>query len=72
MANDKHKRYAKKRAALIPEGVKCASDYLRPMKFESDTDRGLMFNRVFLHMMDKLAYENGLTHIPPCRMSHES
>jgi hypothetical protein len=36
-----------------------------------ENERNDMFNRVFLHTMDQLAYESGLTHIPPKRMSHE-
>lgn len=66
-----HEIYSRKRAELINEGVKQAREYMKHMSFESDTERGWMFNRVFLHMMDKLAYKNNLTHIPPNPMSHE-
>jgi hypothetical protein len=71
MANDRHKRYQKARAGLINQALKITREYIDSLGLYHENERNDMFNRVFLHTMDQLAYESGLTHIPPKRMSHE-
>lgn len=58
-------KYQQQREKLIPEAEKLADDICK--KYAASRGKKVynkhLFNRVFLHTMDKLCYEKGVTHI---------
>ena len=60
--------YAKKREKLINKALHLTLEYSEDIDDENNKN---LFNRVFLNIMDRLAYQSGITTIKPREMSHE-
>ena len=61
-------KYVKQREKLVDKALELTFGHCEDIDNGENKD---LFNRVFLHIMDKLCYEKGISHLKPRKMSHE-